>query len=288
MYLEVIMGMFNVLVIGNGYDLSLGLDTKFSSFMETQINEEYVLHFFEENKNYFIKRDFWDPYYGSIVTVYRDFSSIFLDINSWNDIEHLIDSVYEYQGFNNYEYVEANGISIFMQKFSEMFEIWIETKVLEEKPDYINHIETYTDDDIIINLNFTNTIPEKYKNVKQVHRISGNYHYIGPSSIKNVHEDIVNNIDELEAEIKGYVGAVYLFGVNMHDINVVDKHIINLLNNIASENQNNIPLNYINLNIEGKEKKRLSERFSGYNDINFIDSISGTKSKITNPYHLPF
>ncbi len=281
------MSKFNIIVIGNGYDISLGLDTYFSSFIQTQVNEKYVIDFLNNNKNYYIKKENWDPYHGSIVTEYHEFSSIFSDINNWNDLEYLIDSVYNYNiGTFTYEHIVPRGISPFMQKFSEMFRIWIKDKLLEEKPDNISHIEEYSEEDIIINLNFTDTIPEKYKNVEQVHKITDDYHYIGPYSIKEVHEDIIDNINRLEESIQGEVGAVYLFGVNMHGINVVDKHIIELLNDVVFQNQSNVLLNYININVNDKDKKRLAKRFDECKEINFIDSNNGTEIKITNPYKL--
>ncbi len=297
------MEEINFIVIGNGYDLSLGMDTKFSSFMKTQIDEEYVKNFKKENNDFFVRRSLYNKYHGKFKSIYKKFENIFDDIETWNELESIIDSIYrekneedyeeegyevpmygiEYDDFvqglkidDRYSKIEPNLEEEFMLTFSEKFKVWIGTQKIEI-PNKIKYVDSYNSNDIILNLNFTDTVPSKYKNHFKVHKIDDeeDYHYIGPYSRKSENEDIQANLDMITGKILNLqkqninINKVYIYGANMHSEEIVDMHIIKFINSL--HDFSNPELCYIGLNLKEKDKKRIMERIIGKKS--FIDAI---------------
>lgn len=276
--------MSKLIIIGNGYDLSLKLNITFSNFMETQKADkgsgnggddemyvEYVEAFLTENSDYTVKKNIFKKGAAGYVSRDVDFRDVFSDINSWNELEVRLDNVYD----DYDEKIFPINMEDFLEKFSEEFEKWLNLETEgKEFPETIKYVE-YDENDIILNLNFTDTIPKGYKNEIKVHKLTGydDFLYIGPYSIKNDSEVIQKNLSKvlkLLEESQEPIEKIVIYGANMHAKEVVDMHIVDFINdNIPDE----ISIDYINVGVKDLEQDYLQERFNG-RKINYIDGNS--------------
>lgn len=268
-----------LIIIGNGYDLSLNLNTTFANFMLTCENKNFVVNFKKNNQKLFIKRRELSLVDGFENVTYELFSEIFKDINTWNELEIILDNVYSREfdvttGANRYKNVEPTGKRKFLELFSEEFKLWINDINNEflSKPGRKNSripYVGYNREDIVINLNFTDTIPKDYKNVHKVHYLEEyDYCYIGPQTNKMKHPMIRENLEYvLESKPENErIDNIVIYGANLHASQIVDKHIVDfILTNTSDE----VPIDYINVGLKRKDLSTLKNRLK--RNINYID-----------------
>lgn len=293
------MNYFNVIIIGNGFDLYCGMGTTFSNFMDTQFDLEYVQKFLHINDHIYLRQNERNNFRMENKYKFVLFEEELRNINTWNDLERILDETYvriEGEGTGlKYKKKEAEGLDDFMHQFSENFKSWISSKNIVPLTD-IPYVDGFSKNDIVINLNFTNTIPVKYTNVYKIHYVEEHdYCFIGPKSIKNNSSDIQEFLNYILSEIEeisqfNTLDKVYVFGANMHSEYLVDEHIVECINEIRDTDSGGFKeeeLVYIGKDFTFKDKMRMKTRFIG--NITPIDvSTVPIQQEIKSDDGLPF
>lgn len=225
------------LVIGNGFDLSLGLKTKYSDFINEVINPKLNNEFTVKRKKELLANEIFK---------YLEFKSV----QNWIDIENELKNN-AFNHIDEYERAEKAGAKLFMSK-EEIIRIanyegldkenYIQLKVYLEQ--YLSQIEGDISDisrlknafklieDIIqqkldlsvINFNYTNTFDYIY------------------SQLNDYSHDKLNLINMSEYHVHGYLNEGIVFGID--DKVDIPKNYIYLLKSY-DRNTSNVNFNSI-------------------------------------------
>lgn len=258
----------NLIILGNGYDMSLGIESSFENFVKD--HKLFIDEFIENNANVKITIKKEDPLINIREEVI-ELSEVFKKCENWNDMEILLGSpAVQNYGYDEFSEIHGiQGLNNFLKEFSKKFKIWINEK---EKniaiPREIKYIENISyEDDIVISLNYTNTVPIGYNNVYKLHlyenKTEDDYCIIATKKIKtenNYITSLVQSILKKESDFK--IDNVVLYGVSLHTFDIVDEHVVELVNELGTSYSKYI---YINKNINHMDILRLEKRFDTEN-----------------------
>lgn len=176
-----------LLVIGNGFDLELGLDTSYKSFVKSKIYDEYSERLMQDPE--FKQKDSYDLLYDLDFPIFNYFTEI-LKIQNWIDLEMEIGRIASRKikkisrKENKYYDVLAESTDFMMKSFNALRECLneyiVNLEIPGKKPNYASELlriigSENRENVQIINFNYTNLNDITGIDVKvPVHHIHGN------------------------------------------------------------------------------------------------------------------
>ena len=156
--------MRNLIILGNGFDLAHGLQTKYSDFRDYIWNNNR--EFYEQLTKYIFEDDLWNDFENAL--------------GSFDDgeIKEMSEAAYLNYDDNYYNYDRAISDELeFSTKISEYLLEWVKSIDIKTKPAVSRKI--INNDNIFINFNYTDTLEKVYdivnNNILYIHgRALGN------------------------------------------------------------------------------------------------------------------
>ena len=139
--------MRNLIILGNGFDLAHGLQTKYSDFRDYIWNNNR--EFYEQLIKYIFEDDLWNGFENAL--------------GSFDDgeIKEMSEAAYLNYDDNYYNYDRAISDELeFSTKISEYLLEWVKSIDIKTKPAVSRKI--INNDNIFINFNYTDTLEKVY------------------------------------------------------------------------------------------------------------------------------